>query len=668
MQITTEFPYAVTEIEHCTIELKDGVNLAVRMWLPELSEGETVPAILEYLPYRKRDGTAVRDALTHPWMAGHGYACIRVDIRGNGESQGLMKDEYLALEQQDALEVIDWICAQPWCNGNVGMMGISWGGFNSLQVAALRPKALKAIITLCSTDDRFRDDIHYKGGNLLLENLGWAATMLNFSAAVPDPLLVGDEWQSMWKNRLSNNPMLIKTWLEHQTRDEYWKHGSVCENYGDITAAVYAFGAWGDAYKNTVPRLMEHLPGPKKSVVGPWIHKYPHFAVPNPAIGFLQEAKKWWDHWLKGIDNGVMDEPASIYYIQTALPPQPCYEERPGFWVSTDSWPSSNVKELPYYLTSMGMNSTKEVLDTEKSVCSPNTVGVHQGEYCAIWFGPDGPTDQRRDDAMSLCFDSQPLKAPLTILGNPKLTLRLSSDHAGGKIVVRLNAVSPQGHVQQITYGTLNLAMDKDLSNIHAIEPNSEQTINLDLDHVGYQVPEGYQLRVAISTGSFPLLWPSKHMTTVTLLPQIQEILLPIFEGSAIENPFEEPVASQPANLKIHRKPAPSRQIHENVLTGEVCVEIQDDLGNIEFLDHGFWVDQRCTEKYRVLPYDPLSMNAEINWSYLAGRGEWSVSVSSKISLSADLDWFYIEAEQTAKSGDETIHQQTWHEKVARLS
>ncbi|MGX9080779.1 CocE/NonD family hydrolase, partial [Klebsiella pneumoniae] len=92
-------------------------------------------------------------------------------------------DEYLLQEQDDALEVIDWLCQQPWCDGNLGMMGISWGGFNSLQVAARQPEALKAIITLCSTDDRYADDIHYKGGNLLLENFGWAATMLNFSAA-----------------------------------------------------------------------------------------------------------------------------------------------------------------------------------------------------------------------------------------------------------------------------------------------------------------------------------------------------------------------------------------------------------------------------------------------------------------------------------------------------
>ena len=156
--------------------------MAARMWMPESAAVNPVPAIVEYLPYRKRGGTEARDALTHPYFAGHGYVCLRVDIAGNGESDGLMFDEYTAQELADGVEVIDWVAQQPWCSGQVGMMGISWGGFNALQVAALQPAALKAIITLCSTDDRYSDDIHYKGGCLLNENLGWGATMLAYSS------------------------------------------------------------------------------------------------------------------------------------------------------------------------------------------------------------------------------------------------------------------------------------------------------------------------------------------------------------------------------------------------------------------------------------------------------------------------------------------------------
>ena len=255
LRTVTDFPRAVREIENAWIPLSDGCRLAARLWLPEDAEAQPVPAILEYLPYRKRDGTAGRDALTHPYLAGHGYACVRVDMRGNGDSDGLMLDEYLPQEQDDALEVIAWLAAQPWCTGAVGMMGISWGGFNALQVAMRRPPALKAIVTLCSTVDRYADDIHYKGGCLLGENLGWAATMLAYSSRPPDPLLVGQRWRPMWLNRLAHEPVLIDTWLRHPTRDAYWRHGSVCESWGSVQAATLAVGGWNDAYRNAVPRL-----------------------------------------------------------------------------------------------------------------------------------------------------------------------------------------------------------------------------------------------------------------------------------------------------------------------------------------------------------------------------------------------------------------------------
>src|SRR5215510_2190048 len=133
-----EFPHKVRKVEHFWITLKDGCRLAARMWLPADAETKPVPAILEYIPYRKRDGTRGRDEPMHAYFAGHGYAAIRVDTRGSGESDDVLQDEYLQLELDDAVEVIDWITRQPWCDGKVGMMGKSWGGFNCLQVAAMR--------------------------------------------------------------------------------------------------------------------------------------------------------------------------------------------------------------------------------------------------------------------------------------------------------------------------------------------------------------------------------------------------------------------------------------------------------------------------------------------------------------------------------------------------
>jgi uncharacterized protein len=246
--IVTTFPRAVRVIEHTLIPLKDGTLLAARIWLPEDAGQNPVPAILEYLPYRKRDGTYERDALTHPYRAGHGYAGVRV-------------------------------------NGSVGMMGISWGGFNGLQIAARRPPALKAIVTVCSTDDRYADDAHYMGGAFLTTaGLEWAFFFFSLMCLPPDPTLVGDSRRAMWLERLQKIPLFQENWLQHQRRDAYWKHGSVCEDYAAIQCPVYAVGGWTDGYKNAIPRLLERLKGPRKGLIGPWAHapiRTLHFPVPR---------------------------------------------------------------------------------------------------------------------------------------------------------------------------------------------------------------------------------------------------------------------------------------------------------------------------------------------------------------------------------------------------
>jgi putative CocE/NonD family hydrolase len=445
----------ITEEPDMGITLSDGCRLSARVWMPKDADDDPVPVILEYLPYRKRDGTCARDALTHPWFAMRGYACLRVDIRGNGDSEGLMEDEYTAQELNDAVEVINWAAAQPWCNGNVGMMGISWGGFNGLQVAALAPDPLKAVITLCSTVDRFADDIHYKGGCLLNENLGWGATMWSYSSRAPDPALRPEDWREMWLERLENEPFLPATWLRHQRRDAYWRHGSVCEDFSAIKAKVLAVGGWGDAYKNAVPQLVEVLPG-AKGIVGPWVHKYPHFAVPEPRIGFLQEALRWWDHWLKGLDTGVEDDPDYRAYLMDGVRPAAWYTERPGRWVAEDKRATSHLDTAQLHLTDDGLTDMAGPLDA--LVSSPAHCGADAGEYCAIWLGPEMPGDQRHDDALSRCFDSDPLTRDMDIVGAPRLSLTVASDQPQAQIAVRLNHIHPDGASTRITYGVLNLS------------------------------------------------------------------------------------------------------------------------------------------------------------------------------------------------------------------
>src|SRR5262249_6157767 len=232
-------PRAVREIEHAWIPLSDGTRLAARMWLPADAETAPVPAILEYLPYRKRDFTRARDEPMHRWFAGHGYACVRGDVRGSGESDGLLEDEYAEVELADGTEVIAWIARQPWSTGAVGLIGKSWGGFNALQLAARRPPALGAVITVCASDDRYADDAHYMGGCLLNENLTWGTSLVTFGALPPDPALVGEGWRETWRRRLEALVLFPERWLRHPRRDEYWRRGAGGDGPAAVSFPVY---------------------------------------------------------------------------------------------------------------------------------------------------------------------------------------------------------------------------------------------------------------------------------------------------------------------------------------------------------------------------------------------------------------------------------------------
>ncbi|HEY7699091.1 MAG TPA: CocE/NonD family hydrolase, partial [Vicinamibacteria bacterium] len=310
MKIVTEFPRSVRDIENVFIPLEGGGRLAARIWLPEDAESSPVPAILEYIPYRKGDRMRDRDEPMHRYFAGHGYAAVRIDVGGSGDSDGVLLDEYLPQEIDHAREAIRWLAVQPWCTGAVGMMGKSWGGFNSLQVAASgEVENLRTILTVCSSDDRYLDDAHFMGGSLLTENFFWGSVLTALRIMPPDPNVSGERWREMWQERLSAVSPLADEWLRHQRRDDYWKQGSVSHDYGAISCPVFAVGGWADAYSNGIFRLLAGLDVPRKGLIGPWAHTYPHDGVPGPPIGFLQEALRWWDHWLLGRETGVLEEP-----------------------------------------------------------------------------------------------------------------------------------------------------------------------------------------------------------------------------------------------------------------------------------------------------------------------------------------------------------------------
>jgi predicted acyl esterase len=643
--IVTTFPRPVRVIEHTLIPLQDGTMLAARIWLPEDAEQNPVPAILEYLPYRKRDGTYERDSLTHPYLAGHGYAGVRVDIRGSGESEGLLFDEYAQQEQDDGLEVIAWLAAQRWCSGVVGMMGISWGGFNGLQIAARRPAALKAIVTICSTDDRYADDAHYMGGTLLTAGLGWGFFFFALMCLPPDPMLVGFRWRAMWLERLENIPLFFETWLRHQRRDAYWKHGSVCEDYAAIQCPVYAVGGWTDGYTNAIPRLLERLKAPRKGLIGPWAHAYPHFARPGPQIGFLQEMLRWWDYWLKGIDTGVMDEPMLRAWMMESVKPASRHETLPGRWVAEPSWPSPGITPRRLFVTDAGLGDEAAAL-TARAICSPQTVGSCAGDWVPFGRGHDQAGDQREDDARSLVFDTAPLETAIEILGAAIVTLDIASDRPMANLAVRLCDVHPGGESLRVSYGVLNLARRDGHENPALLAVGQRYRVRIQLNDAGAVFPAGHRIRLALSTAYWPMIWPSPEKATLTILAGTLD--LPVRPPPPTDvrlKPLSDPETAAP------EKPTMSRR-------GELRIERIDRIN----LESGY----QATSRFHVENDDPLSAVAELRRSETKSREGWQVRIDTQMRLSCTRDVFLLQASLRAWEGENEVCHRDWDCAIAR--
>ena len=666
MRIVTEFPYEVIEYPDMGITMSDGCRLSARVWMPANAEQEPMPVILEHLPYRKRDGTIVRDQFTHPWFAGHGYVCIRTDIRGNGESEGLMIDEYSPQELSDAVEIIEWAASQPWCNGNVGMIGISWGGFNGLQVASMQPEALKAVVTVCSTVDRYADDIHYKGGCLLGENFGWASTMLSYSSRPPDPMLVGEnKWLQLWQQRLDNLQFDLSIWLRHQHRDDYWKHGSVCEDYSRIKAAVLTVGGWHDGYRNTIAHLLKNLDAPVKGIVGPWIHKYPHYAAPGPAIDFLQECKRWWDKYLKGIDNQIEQEPAYRLYLMDSVAPKRWLDSRAGHWIAEDSWPSNNIKFVELHLSQDNRISTT-ASELEVVINSPQDCGVASGKYFPSMFGDELPDEQSYDDSRSACFTGDALKESYDIVGAPVVILSLTPDSLNAHVTVRLLDVRPDGQSALITYGMMNLTHIHSHEHPSALLPHQQIDFKITLDQIAYRIPKGHKLRIALSNAYWPTIWPSPTNTSLVL--SAGKLVFPVRPAgnSKDEISFEPPQGSahwQPEEL---RSSSYQRSTTTDQASGIVTTSILCDAGENKDLDHALISGETLKEDWRIHPDDPLSANVTFSLEQTGGRQNamWKTSITSK--LHSDASNFYFEAKLVSWLNDKPFFEKSIKDSVPR--
>lgn len=560
--------------------------------------------------------------------------------------------------------------------GLLGPAGLSAPDRYTLQVALTKPAAelpsllsgyqcgvLPAsgeigVVTVCSTDDRYDNDVHYTGGAVLgIDMAGWSGTMLAFTARPPDPAVVGERWLPMWRERLEAAEPFLHHWLAHPERDDYWRHGSVCEDPSAIRAAVLAVGGWNDPYRDTVLRLLSTLDAPVRGIVGPWAHRYPDIELPpGPAIGFLQETLRWWDRWLKDEPTGVEDDPPLRAWIQEPVRPATTYPERPGRWVGCPV-----VGETTHELA-LGTGSEPVV------VAAPDHTGIDAGRYFPFGNPTDLPPDQRAEDGRSVCFDLGPLPERVEILGRPVVRLRLDADRPAAAVVVRLCTVDDDGASTLVTRGVLNLTRRHGRDRTVPWTPGVPETVEVPLMATGSAVPAGGRLRVAVSQTYWPWVWPHPEPVRLTVVPDRSSLTLPLNTGTDLPAAtFGPPEQAPPLPVTTTPPPdRPEREVLHDVGTGIWELRVDPRYGGSRTFPDGLSYAEDTRETYRITDGDPLSARAESAWTIAIGRGDWRTDVETRSVLTATATDFVADSSLVARHGGEVVAERRWHRTIPR--
>lgn len=651
--------YSVRTVEHCPIPMEDGRVLSARLWLPRADE--VFPSILEAIPYRKGDLTRARDEPMHAYLAARGYVSVRLDLAGSGDSTGVLADEYAAEEQEDIVAAIAWLSEQTWCDGRVGMIGKSWGGFNALQVAAHRPPALGAIVSVCSTDDRFGDDVHFMGGCLLVDGIDWGSALQAYLPLPPDPAVLGDGWRAVWEERLANLTFPLETWLSHLRRDSYWKHGSICEDYGRVEVPSLLVGGWVDGYRTALLRMTARLPGPVKCIMGPWAHMYPHDAVPGPKIGFLQEVVRWFDHWLKGVANEVAAAPKLRAFVQDSETPRTHYTVRAGRWIGEPEWPSPSIAAATWHLTDDGLVEAPGRL-TECAVPYQLAIGQFGGDWGGTAMPYELPPDQRYDDCLSLSFDSTALSAPLEILGEGSMRLRVRSDKPTAMLALRLNDMHPDGAVSKVMTGLLNLTYRHDPEHPEPLVPGEWYEVVIRLGANGYRFPAGHRLRLALSPSYWPVAWPSPERVHLEISAPCS-IELPLRTAPQEHDVvFDERETSEDLTIEALGPETPFvRQTSFDLAANTVTRRLEGaGAYGLDGLNHipstGLTMGLRMTREQTIDLEDPTSASAVFEQRRVLRRPGWDVCVHTTVEMSSTATDFVLHCHvDVSENGHEVL-------------
>jgi predicted acyl esterase len=639
-----------------------GAMLSMTLYRPvPRTPGETFPVLLELLPYRKDDSFYARDYPLYSWFARHGYLAAKVDVRGTGSSTGaLPAREYSEEEIADAVALIDWLAALPGSNGKVGMWGISWGGFNALQVAMRKPPRLAAILVLHASDDLFHDDVHYIDGALHLDQY---ALEIDHENGLPRPPGYALD-AGYFADRFDREPWLF-TYLREQQDGDFWRAGSLRFDPAGLQVPVFAIGGLLDGYRDTVPRLLATAKAPVRAMIGPWGHDWPDNGTPGPNLEWRQEALRWWDHWLKGIANGALDGPPLLLFVRAGHPPDRALTQTPGGWTRVD-WPFPGARtERLFPAPSHALRGAPPASSAvERLRYMPGS-----GTATGLWWG-DPTGDLRPDGAGSLVYEGPPLAAPLTIAGFPRVALRAAAEASLAHWVARLEDVQPDGTVALVTGAVLNGAQRASRLAPRPLVPGEVVDLAFDLHFTTWTFQAGHRIRLAVSNALFPMIWPTPYpMTTALHLGSGTFLDLPVLPPGPWPWPPPDLAAPEPREERADARTLPgggwprTHRVVRDELTGETSVTWEgESLYQVE--DRRFRVTERIVwSTHDDAPARSAFVAEETTQVDLPGR---ALDLTTRIDLRSDATDFELTVTRTLRENGKPVRERSWREAIPR--
>lgn len=615
---------SVTE-QALTIPVGGGRFLSARLWRPE-GDGRW-PAIIDAAPYRAGDIFRPPLEAQLPYFAAHGYAALAIDIAGSGSSTGVLLDEYEPTEIDDLVTAIAWVATQTWCDGGVGLSGFSWAAFAALRASAKKPPALKAMVLGGVSEDGWRTDIHYLGGVLYTAQIDWAGVMLMFNTLPPDPAQFAGDWRVEWKKRLEANEPFITRWLSHPTHDAYWKGRAADATRGDVPLLLYA--GLADKYAVSVLRIAEQWRGPVRTIIGPWEHSPPYAASRGPRIGFLQEALRWWDKFLKRAENNVLDEPPLRLWIGE---PDADGALAKGEWIASQ-WPLQDAKSLRFGVQGgklvIDMPGQDEGVTLQASRSNPAGLGPDLYEDVPASFDLTRASERGEFIAVTTPFDED-------VLLSPSPEFRCRADVHNGSLIVRLVDIAPDGRAVRMTTGAVILS--------------GVSNVRIPFQTAAWRLKKGHSLGLVVSADGWPTFWPSRDQGPVTI--SALELVVPVARPLARVPAFAAPqsaMAVKPEKLRWLNPDLESLQAPE---PGSVSATGTSAAHHLAATGTDYFI----TSRFDLTPLSGREARAVKSYRVALERPGWSIRIFTRLDVSSTPDAFHIAWMIEARDGSELVH------------